>query len=167
MHSGYNATLHPSRIHCPVRRCRLPARLVEDSGVVAHGVIAYSPNTLVAALEGRGVWREMKSLPMTHLPDYPVVYLPREDSPKSASDGLIVRLSTSARLAKSRIFSSGLVVSVRLNIASGRPFQKVSMLLPIHQDLHRRAPKGHASSWVRVWITVKSTVFPVFLGGNM
>jgi hypothetical protein len=46
-----------------------------------------------------------------HVPNYPVVYLPREGLVSPASDGLIIRLSMTARLAKSRIFSSGLVAS--------------------------------------------------------
>lgn len=82
---------------------------LEDPDAVVHGSTE-CPNILVAAFEA--LKSVLPSSGMSNMPYYPVLYSPREDSPSPASDGLIVRLSMSARLAKSPIFSSGLIASV-------------------------------------------------------
>lgn len=51
----YNAIHLPSRVRRPVRSDVQPIRPAEDLDAVVHGVVAYSPDILVAAVEGRGV----------------------------------------------------------------------------------------------------------------
>ena len=92
---------------------RASVGLVEEVDAVAHGV-AYKYCPIVrTTLSLRAEDRRVTAVPSSrmHTPNYPVVYLPREGLSVAASDGLIVRLSTTARVAKSRIFSFGLVAS--------------------------------------------------------
>jgi hypothetical protein len=114
--SAINAQCNISPVSYSPTSKRASVGLVEELDAMVHGVAyKYCPivrTTLSLRAEDRRVSR-VSAVPSSHIhaPNYPVVYLPREGLSVAASDGLIVRLSTTARVAKSRIFSFGLVAS--------------------------------------------------------